>query len=108
MDLWTQGNGHGSTGLLNTEETYQLTTLNQWPRSILHWGPPNPPSGYIPNSQMYNGNGNTKQWADPSHLFLTTWYKGYFSRKGQVESLKTVPPLEKKKKEMILYSIGKW
>lgn len=47
---------------------------------------------------MYNGNGNTKQWANPSHLFLTTWYKGYFSRKGQVESLKTVPPLEKKKK----------
>lgn len=34
MDLQTQANGHGLTGLLNTKEIYQLTTLNYWPRSI--------------------------------------------------------------------------
>lgn len=71
MGLQAQRNGHGPMSLLNTKETYQLTTLNYWPRSILHRGPANPPNGYIPNSQRYNRNGNTKQWEDPSHLFLT-------------------------------------
>lgn len=35
MDLQTQRNGHGSMGLLNTKEIYQLPTLNSWLGSTL-------------------------------------------------------------------------